>query len=371
MLFENIEGQDLLITGSADRTIKMWDVAQYKAEPCVQTIVGHQGSILSLKYLRTHKILVSSSSDRTVRMWCLDSGRTLFRYPWFQILQVTKDFSSAMLEKQMDTTIWITSLDVTEGLEAYILAGDSEGSIIIFEVKPQKTENYINYKKSYTLVHKNGIKCLTVVKSDNFIFTSSFDQFVKGFDLTNGTNFFTMKNSNKQQYTSLAWDRKHRELYVSDGAGYIGIMNVYVEKPIFWEKVAEEPIHCIQLIDDDNLLLAQCNSGIHLYEIKRGMKTKHQNAHNDIILKILALDPNKLPGVDNKVKQQAKYVTVSLDRKIKLWNAAEFDCTAETISATEICSLTVFKKAQLLVTGHANGEIKLMNFDFSITTVFD
>ncbi len=235
MLYETIEGQDLLITGSADRTIKMWDVSQYKGDACVQTIVGHHGSILALKYMKVHKILISSSSDRTVRMWCLDSGRQLFRYPWFLILQVIKDFSSATLEKQLDKPIWITSIDVTEGSDAYVLVGDSEGSIIIFRAVAPKQEAAIDYLKTYSLVHKNGIKSLLVVKSDNFIFTTSYDQFVKGFDLTNGAGFFMMKNPNKQQYTSLAWDRKARELYVADGAGYVGIMNVYAEKPVFWD----------------------------------------------------------------------------------------------------------------------------------------
>eukprot|EP01022_Parablepharisma_sp_SALTPOND_P000923 TRINITY_DN105264_c0_g1_i1.p1 TRINITY_DN105264_c0_g1~~TRINITY_DN105264_c0_g1_i1.p1 ORF type:complete len:615 (+),score=41.76 TRINITY_DN105264_c0_g1_i1:86-1846(+) len=371
ILYETIEDQPLLITGSADRTIKMWDVAQYKGDSCVQTIVGHQGSVIALKYLKSHKVLISSSSDKTIRMWCLDSGRQLFRYPWFLILQVVKDFSSATLEKQIDAAIWITTIDVTEGTEAHVLAGDSEGSIILFKAGSTKMETVIDYSKTYSLVHKNGVKALLVVKSDNFIFTTSYDQFVKGFDLTSGTGFFMMKNPNKQAYTSLAWDKHNRELYVADGAGYIGIMNVYAEKPIFWEKVTSEPIRQIQISEDSNILLAQCDSGIHVFELKRGMKTKRLPAHNDIILKIVALDPFKLPEVKNKEKQQAKFVTVGMDWKIKLWNAAEFICIAESVSPKEVCSLAVMKKSQLIVTGCINGSMQLMNFDLETVSHFD
>jgi len=371
ILYETIEDTDLLITGSADRTIKMWDVTQYKGESCVQTIVGHHGSVIALKYMPAHKILISTSSDKTIRMWCLDSGRQLFRYPWFLILQVIKDFSSATLEKQMDTQIWITAVDITEASDAYVLTGDSEGSIIIFKAASAKSETMIDYMKTYSLVHKNGIKSLLVVKSDNFIFTTSYDQFVKGFDLTNGTGFFMMKNPNKQPYTSLAWDHKTRELYVADGAGFLGIMNVYAEKPVFWEKVVNEPILNIQLLCDKRMVLLQCESGIHAYEIKMGMKTKRLPAHQDIVLKIVALDPFKLPGVKNKEKQQAKFVTIGLDKKIKLWNAAEFICIAEKLSSEEICSLAVLKKSQLIVTGHINGSMRLLNFDLETVSLFD
>ena len=42
---------DVLITASADRTIKLWEPMNVKAKPCFQTIVGHEGSILDMKYI--------------------------------------------------------------------------------------------------------------------------------------------------------------------------------------------------------------------------------------------------------------------------------------------------------------------------------
>lgn len=371
ILYETVEDQELVITGSGDRTIKMWDRTQHKADPCVQTIVGHSGSVLALRYVRSHKILVSTSSDRTVRMWCLDSGRQLFRYPWFLILQVIKDFSSAVLEKQMDKVIWITSVDATEGQSANIFVGDSEGSVIIFKTQQDRNETSIGYSKTYSLVHKYGIIALLVVKSDNFVFTTSYDLHVKGFDLTNGTGFFVMKNPNNQPYTSLAWDKKERELYVADGLGYLGIINVYAERPIFWEKIAAEPIHHIQFMEEHSRLIVQTDSGMSVFEMKRGMKTKRIVAHSDMILKVIALDPFKLPEVKNKEKQQAKFITVGLDRKIKLWNAVELTCIAEKVSPNEVCSMAVLKKSQLLITGHINGDLRLMNFDLETVSHFD
>ena len=42
---------DVLITASADRTVKLWEPKNQKADPCFQTIVGHEGTILDMVYI--------------------------------------------------------------------------------------------------------------------------------------------------------------------------------------------------------------------------------------------------------------------------------------------------------------------------------
>ena len=42
---------DVLITASADRTVKMWEPKNTKKDPCFQTIVGHEGTILDMVYI--------------------------------------------------------------------------------------------------------------------------------------------------------------------------------------------------------------------------------------------------------------------------------------------------------------------------------
>ncbi|KAG0754240.1 hypothetical protein G6F57_005465 [Rhizopus arrhizus] len=56
--------QDILVTGSRDQSIKLWDL---KSKRCLKTLYGHDGSVLCLRY--TDAILVSGSSDRTVIVW--------------------------------------------------------------------------------------------------------------------------------------------------------------------------------------------------------------------------------------------------------------------------------------------------------------
>lgn len=74
----------LVLTGSADSSIKLWDVKLRVQEShvCVQTLVGHTGTVTSL----VHKgaCVLSSSTDCTIRIWKAVQGRGMLIYPWFE-----------------------------------------------------------------------------------------------------------------------------------------------------------------------------------------------------------------------------------------------------------------------------------------------
>ncbi|KAJ1812915.1 hypothetical protein LPJ75_003423, partial [Coemansia sp. RSA 2598] len=66
--------RDKIVTGSRDRTIKIWDSRTFQ---CTRTLTGHEASVLCLKYDRT--TMVTGSSDSTVIIWDLASGQPLQR----------------------------------------------------------------------------------------------------------------------------------------------------------------------------------------------------------------------------------------------------------------------------------------------------
>ncbi|KAL4210745.1 WD40-repeat-containing domain protein [Rhizopus microsporus] len=61
---------DKIITGSRDKTIKIWDPQLYQ---CIYTLEGHAGSVLCLRY--DNEIIVSGSSDTTVIVWDMRTKR--------------------------------------------------------------------------------------------------------------------------------------------------------------------------------------------------------------------------------------------------------------------------------------------------------
>ena len=63
-----------LASGSADRTIKLWD--SRKGE-CLQTWQGHSNLVSSVAFSRDGKILASGSSDRRIKLWDSRTGECL------------------------------------------------------------------------------------------------------------------------------------------------------------------------------------------------------------------------------------------------------------------------------------------------------
>ncbi|CAB5364318.1 unnamed protein product [Rhizophagus irregularis] len=60
-----------IVTGSRDKTIKIWD----STGQCVRTLVGHDNWVRGLVFHPTGKYLLSGSDDKTIKIWDMKTGR--------------------------------------------------------------------------------------------------------------------------------------------------------------------------------------------------------------------------------------------------------------------------------------------------------
>ncbi|NET62333.1 MAG: hypothetical protein F6K47_41390, partial [Symploca sp. SIO2E6] len=67
------DGQTLA-SGSADRTVKVWDVYTGK---CFMTLQGHISTVWSVSFSPDDQTLASGSGDQKVRIWEVDTGQCL------------------------------------------------------------------------------------------------------------------------------------------------------------------------------------------------------------------------------------------------------------------------------------------------------
>lgn len=67
-------GAALLASGSADTTIKLWDI-EHKSP--IVTFSGHEKAVVALAYTRVHQLLASGSKDTTIRLWNLTTQEAL------------------------------------------------------------------------------------------------------------------------------------------------------------------------------------------------------------------------------------------------------------------------------------------------------
>jgi len=61
------------VSGSHDRTIKMWDANTHQ---CVKTMQGHAQGVWSLNYMSDGRSMISASVDGAVMLWDANQGKS-------------------------------------------------------------------------------------------------------------------------------------------------------------------------------------------------------------------------------------------------------------------------------------------------------
>lgn len=67
----------LHVSGSSDRTIKVWDLASGKR---LLTLTGHVNAVRGLAISDRHPYMFSASEDKSVKCWDLETNRIIRHY---------------------------------------------------------------------------------------------------------------------------------------------------------------------------------------------------------------------------------------------------------------------------------------------------
>jgi WD40 repeat protein len=67
-------GDDRLLSGSKDGTVRLWDISTQRQVPC---FARHQDTVKSVACSPINSLALSASDDMTIRLWDLDEGREL------------------------------------------------------------------------------------------------------------------------------------------------------------------------------------------------------------------------------------------------------------------------------------------------------
>ena len=70
-------GAQILATGSADKTIQLWNMEMEYSDQPLHILAGHTEGITAMDFSVNSKLLASGSSDKTVRLWDVTTGQHL------------------------------------------------------------------------------------------------------------------------------------------------------------------------------------------------------------------------------------------------------------------------------------------------------
>ncbi|KAI8054926.1 WD40-repeat-containing domain protein [Gilbertella persicaria] len=185
-----------LVTGSRDRTIKIWDLA---TATCKLQLSGHEGSVLCLQYDDRH--VVSGSSDSTVIIFDIETGRVLRTLTGHQdsVLGIRIVKEKCILSCSKDRTLRLWDRDTGELIRVFqghraavnaaqckdnrIVSASGDRSIKIWDLDTGECLKDLTG-------HTRGVACVEF--DGKHIVSGSSDQTIKVWDALTGECIYTL-----------------------------------------------------------------------------------------------------------------------------------------------------------------------------------
>ncbi|WCJ32473.1 Pre-mRNA-splicing factor PRP46 [Euphorbia peplus] len=202
-------------TGSADRTIKIWDVAGGRLK---HTLTGHIGQVRGLAVSQRHTYMFSAGDDKQVKCWDIEQNKVVRSYHghlsgvYCLALHPTIDL---LLTGGRDSVcrVW----DVRTKVEVFALAGhdDTVCSVFTRPTDPQvvtashdTTIKFWDLRYGKTMLtlthHKKSVRTMAMHPSEQHAFASASADNIKKFSLPKGVFLHNLLSQQKTIINAMA-----------------------------------------------------------------------------------------------------------------------------------------------------------------------
>ena len=189
-----------LASGSADNTVKLWDVSTGKE---IRTLQGHSSAVYSVSFSPDGKTLASGSWDKTIKLWDVTTDKEIRTLKGHSDLVLSISFSpdgKTLASGSADNTIkfW----DVTTGKEIRTLKGHSNQVLSISFSRdgktlasgsPDKTIKLWDVSTGQEISTLQGATVVSFSPDGKTLASGSDDKSIKLWDVTTGREIRTLK----------------------------------------------------------------------------------------------------------------------------------------------------------------------------------
>lgn len=201
-----------VVTGSADATLKLWDISDEGAEE-LDSYEAHLGEVTALHF--SDNTLVSGSADKTIRQWDMNTGKCV------QTLDVVW---AAAQTTMFDDSRWRKPVggqgDFVGALQSYdaaLATGTADGIVRLWDLRSGQVHRSL-------VGHTGPVTCLQF--DEYHLATGSMDRSVRIWDLRTGSIFDAFAYENP--ITALQFDA--RRVVSATGESTVKIYDREVEK---------------------------------------------------------------------------------------------------------------------------------------------
>jgi WD40 repeat protein len=366
MIFVESLCQGVMLTGAADRCVKMWDLSDPRsaAITCVHSFYGHGGTVLSIEY--GSDMMLSSSTDGFMFIWRDKSAAKLLRFPPYSIRQKISPNPRAdsLGASRASRETWFLSIAVRGGEVPSIFAGDSEGYVHVYKPDVIQDGEHDCFLLAWKVkLHEFGVARIMSVPMEPFLFTLSYDQKFKTLDSLSGQVIFEQSNQGNVIFTGLSWDSTHQDVVVADEKGNIGFYNLYMESCVAWRNLTTDHIIQIHYEAKTHRLLLLCPHVLRVIDVVRGVKFSELKEHTESIVSIAS----------RTTPQGSLLYTAAMDNTIRMWDTDSLECVKCLHERKhEITAMVYLPRANVIITGHENSDLKMWAFggqDANLKTV--
>jgi WD40 repeat protein/tetratricopeptide (TPR) repeat protein len=216
-----------LTSGSADKTIKIWDVTTGKV---LNTLKGHKGEVYSVGFSPDGKKLASGSADQTIKIWDVTTGKVLNTLKGHESRLISVGFSpdgKKLASGSADQTIKIWDvttgkvLNTLKGHESRVISvgfspdgkklasGSGDKTIKIWDVTTGKVLNTLKG-------HEGEVYSVGFSPDGQQLASGSDDKTIKIWDVTTGKVLNTLKD-NESRLISVEFSPDGQQLASGSG----------------------------------------------------------------------------------------------------------------------------------------------------------
>jgi len=308
-----------IISGSSDRTIKLWDVATGRE---IRTFSGHTDLVRSAVFSPDGKQILSGSSDKTVKLWDVATEREIRTFSDNYVYSVAfSPDGGQILSGSYDKTIKLW--DTATGREIRTFSGHSEGvSSVTFSPDGRQilSGSWDNTIKLWDVAtgreirtfsgHSEGVSSVTFSPDGRQILSGSWDDTIKLWDVATGREIRTF-NGHSDYVSSVAFNPDGRQIISGSIDGTIKLWDTSTGREIrFFLSHSRAVISVAFSPDGKQIISDSSDRTIKLWDVATGREIRTFSGHTDFVRSAVFSPDGK------------QILSGSFDKTVKLWDVA-------------------------------------------------